>query len=225
MRAMAADSVLNICFHGIGTPRRELEPGEDAYWIKADRYVQILDEIATWPSARISFDDANASDVEFGLPALVERGLSAQFFVLAQRLDSPGSLGTGDIHELVGRGMLIGTHGMSHRSWQRMDAATRTEELVEARQLIEEVAGTAVTQAACPMGRYDRHLLSELRRLGYQRVYTSDRQVARRDHWLQPRFSVRRTDTPESMRRIALSGLSPARRARDGIVSSIKRWR
>ena len=63
-RLVAKDNVLNICFHGIGTPRRDLEPGEDAYWIDADRFLRILDEIATWPSARISFDDANASDVE-----------------------------------------------------------------------------------------------------------------------------------------------------------------
>ncbi len=47
---MAGDDVLNIRFHGIGTPRRELEPGEDVYWVDADRYPLILDEIATWPS-------------------------------------------------------------------------------------------------------------------------------------------------------------------------------
>ena len=34
---MAGDDVLNICFHGIGTPQRQLEPGEDAYWVDTDR--------------------------------------------------------------------------------------------------------------------------------------------------------------------------------------------
>jgi len=29
---MANSDVVNICFHGIGAPRRELEPGKEAYW-------------------------------------------------------------------------------------------------------------------------------------------------------------------------------------------------
>ena len=120
---MAADDMLNICFHGIGTPRRELEPGESAYWVDTDRCLRILDEIATWPSVRISFDDANASDVQIGLPALIERSLDAQFFVLAGRLGAPGSLDVDDVRELVHHGMVIGTHGMSHRPWRGMNSA------------------------------------------------------------------------------------------------------
>ena len=33
----AGDDVLNICFHGIGTPQRQLQPGEDAYWVDTER--------------------------------------------------------------------------------------------------------------------------------------------------------------------------------------------
>jgi peptidoglycan/xylan/chitin deacetylase (PgdA/CDA1 family) len=222
---MAGDDLLNICFHGIGTPQRQLEPGEDAYWVDADRCLRILDEIATWPSVRISFDDANASDLQIGLTALVERGLEAQFFLLAGRLGMRGSLAVDDVRELVGRGMAIGTHGMSHRSWRRMNPATRETELVEARRRIEDAAGVTVTDAACPLGRYDRRMLSDLRRLGYRRVYTSDGRAARPDSWLQPRFSVRREDTPESLRAAMLTRPSLARRARYGVAGLAKRLR
>jgi peptidoglycan/xylan/chitin deacetylase (PgdA/CDA1 family) len=222
---MGGPDLLNVCFHGLGTPRRELEPGEGAYWVAADRYLRILDEIATWPSARISFDDGNASDVEIGLPALVERGLTARFFVLAGRLGSPGSLASGDVCDLASRGMTVGTHGMSHRSWRGMDSATRQAELVEARQRIEDASGRAVTEAACPMGRYDRRVLSDLRELGYERVYTSDRRPAGADRWLQPRFSVRRDDTPESLRATVLRKPGPRQRARQNLVGLAKRVR
>src|SRR5207249_4098380 len=47
-RTMADDRCINICFHGVGTPRRELEPGEDVYWISEDAFRRILDEIGTW---------------------------------------------------------------------------------------------------------------------------------------------------------------------------------
>jgi peptidoglycan/xylan/chitin deacetylase (PgdA/CDA1 family) len=222
---MAGADVLNICFHGIGTPRRELEPGEDAYWVPSDRFLAILDEIATWPSARISFDDGNCSDTEIGLPALAQRGLTARFFVLAGRLGSPGSLTSADVRDLAGQGMTVGTHGMSHRSWRDMDPATRQAELVEARQRIADASGSAVTDAACPMGRYDRRLLSGLRELGYQRVYTSDRRPARSGSWLQPRFSVRRDDTPESLRATVLTRPGPASRARLNLTGLAKQLR
>jgi peptidoglycan/xylan/chitin deacetylase (PgdA/CDA1 family) len=222
---MAGDDILNICFHGIGTPGRELEPGEDVYWIDADHCLRILDEIATWPSARISFDDANASDAQIGLPALVERGLKAQFFLIAGRLNQRGSLAVDQVRELIDCGMAIGTHGMSHRPWLKMNPATREAELVEARSRIEDAAGVPITDAACPLGRYDRRLLSDLRRLGYRRVYTSDRRAARQDSWLQPRYSICREDTPKSLRDTLLSGPGVARQTRNNIVGLIKRLR
>ena len=222
---MSDDEVLNICFHGIGTPRRELEPGEDAYWIDTDGCQRILDEVAVWPSARISFDDANASDVEVALSALMERGLKADFFLLAGRLGQPGSLAVADVRELSAHGMTIGTHGMSHRPWPKMNPAIRETELIEARRQLEDAAGTTITEAACPLGRYDRGVLSDLRRLGYLRVYTSDRWTARRDSWLQPRFSIHRDDTPESLRTALLSRASLTRRTRHHAVGLVKRLR
>src|SRR5690349_5004764 len=94
------DQVFNVCFHGIGRPARLLEPGEDAYWISADTYHRILDSIAPRSDVRLSFDDGNISDVEIGLPGLLERGLTATFFPLVGRLDQPGSLGHDHVREL-----------------------------------------------------------------------------------------------------------------------------
>jgi peptidoglycan/xylan/chitin deacetylase (PgdA/CDA1 family) len=222
---MGRPDVRNICFHGIGTPERELEPGEDRYWVDTDRFLRILDEIARWPSVAISFDDGNASDARIGLPALVDRGLHGSFFLLAGRLGLPGSVGHDDVKHLVGSGMTIGTHGMSHRSWRRMDQRTRAAELIEARQQLAGAAGADVAHAACPLGRYDRALLADLRKLGYQRVYTSDRSIARPASWLQPRFSVRCEDTPESLREEILRQPGARKRSRDGLVRLAKRLR
>ena len=193
-------TALNVCFHGVGPPGRDLEPGEGPYWVTADRFREILDELATWPAVRISFDDGNASYVEYGLPGLAERGLRADFFVLAGRLGAAGSLDADQVRGLAAHGMTIGSHGMAHRSWRGMDPSTRDAELVAARDRLAEAAGAPVEMAACPLGRYDRHLLADLRRLGYRHVFTSDRRPARAGAWLQPRYSVRHTDTAASLR-------------------------
>lgn len=217
--------LVNVCFHGIGIPQRELEPGEREYWVGQRQFLDLLDDLMVWPSVRISFDDGNASDVEIALPALAERGLRADFFVLAGRLGAAGSLGEDDVRELHKQGMGIGTHGMAHRSWRGMDPATREQELVVARQRLAEVAGESVDAAACPLGRYDRRLLADLRRLGYTRVYTSDRRPARPDGWLQPRHSARSGDTPESLRAGALQPPPLTRRVRGAAVGIAKRLR
>ncbi len=223
---MIGRQVLNICFHGVGVCfRGVMEPGESAYWIGADQFRRILDEIAAWPDVGISFDDGNESDIGIALPELAERGLTASFFPLAGRLGATGSLTAGDLRELAGRGMTIGTHGMKHRTWRGMDSATSTSELIEAREQLAAAAGTEVTEAACPLGRYDRQLLSDLRRLGYQRVYTSDRRAARRGSWLQPRFSVRDGDTAESLRAHVLARSTVTQRARLSTVGAVKRLR
>ena len=114
---------VHVCFHGIGVPRRELEPGEEPFWISRDSFLRLLDELRTWPRAVLSFDDSNESDLTIALPALLERGLRAEFFVLAARLGQPGSLSADNVRELRSQGMVIGSHGMAHQPWRKLSAS------------------------------------------------------------------------------------------------------
>lgn len=216
---------MNVLFHGIGTPGRELDPGEDGYWIDKTTFLDILDDLAAMPHVQLSFDDGNTSDLTIVLPALLERGLTATFFVLAGRLDTPGCIDADGVRELGRHGMAIGIHGMHHRRWRRLDLRTSHEELVEAQQQLADVTRTAVSQAACPFGQYDRRALRELNRLGYTKVFTSDRRPARPGAWLQPRFSVLRGDTPQSLKAQLTASTTLPRRVRGVVVGAVKRWR
>jgi peptidoglycan/xylan/chitin deacetylase (PgdA/CDA1 family) len=197
--------MINICFHGIGTPQRSLEKDEDRYWISKELCAQVLEEVAGRDDVAISFDDGNASDIAFGLDGLLQYKRKASFFVLAGRLGRPGSLTASDLEELRRYGMTIGTHGMDHVPWRSLRPAQRERELVHARQMIAEAAGAPVCEAALPLGAYDRNVLVNLRRLGYQRVYSSDRRRMKVGAWLQPRFSIRADDTIESIRSTILA--------------------
>lgn len=61
------DEVINLCFHGIGTPERTLEPDEEQYWVKTGQFEELVAVIRRYPSMRITFDDRNASDVSSGI--------------------------------------------------------------------------------------------------------------------------------------------------------------
>lgn len=217
--------LVNICFHGIGTPRRALEPGEDAYWITPARFHEVLDLVSDEPQVRLSFDDGNLSDIEIGLPALLERGLAATFFVIAGRLGQTGSLGRDEVRALSANGMQIGSHGMTHQPWRGLRAADLDRELVGAHRVLEELTGQDISEAALPLGRYDRRVLRRVRSLGYRRLHTSDRQHARPHAWLQPRFSIGRTDTVETLRSAVLASPSRPRRAARAALITAKRLR
>jgi peptidoglycan/xylan/chitin deacetylase (PgdA/CDA1 family) len=192
----------NLCFHGIGTPGRELEPGEDEFWIEVDQFEQMLTMIRHHPFINITIDDSNASDFTYALPALLDHGLTATFFVVAERIDSPGALSSTAIRELVSSGMRIGTHGLAHRPWRSLRGHGLEAEMRAAR-IIAEIAGAPVREAACPFGSYDRRVLGALRRYGVTRVYTVDRGRAPHGAWLQPRYTVCRNDTPADLERLA----------------------
>jgi peptidoglycan/xylan/chitin deacetylase (PgdA/CDA1 family) len=219
--------VLNLCFHGIGAPGRELEPDEERFWIEPELFEELLDvAAAAGPAVRITFDDGNASDAGIALPALLRRGLDAAFFVIAGRCDEPGSLSREDVRELARQGMTIGSHGLHHRPWPSLDDDDLDRELAEAPRLLQEAAGQEVRQAACPFGAYDRRVLTAARRHGFARVYTVDEGAANPDAWLQSRYTIRAGDTPE---RLSALARDPRPRFPSNVTHALKatakRWR
>jgi peptidoglycan/xylan/chitin deacetylase (PgdA/CDA1 family) len=216
---------INLTFHGVGEPERCLDPGEAPYWLGRRQFESTLDSVIGRGDVRITFDDGNDSDLEYALPALRNRGLTATFFLVAGRLGAPGFLDRRGVRELAAEGMAIGCHGMSHRSWRRLEDDAMWEELVDARRLLEQVVERPVTEAACPFGFYDRRVLRSLRRCGYRRIYTSDRGTARSDDWMQARNSVRTGDGPGVVDHILSLESSPHHALRRRLKLAAKRWR
>ena len=222
---MPTAELVHVCFHGIGTPARDLEPGEADYWLPHDRFLEILDLLAELPNVRISFDDANRSDVEKGLPALLERELTATFFVVVGRLGRPGSLDVGHPSTLLDEGMSVGNHGLRHIPWPLLSPDQLDHELVGAREILEGITGRPIDRVALPLGRYNRSVLRRLRQLQYAQVCTSDRRLTRTGAWLEHRFSLRQDDTPETVLATITEAQHPRRRLRNKAVGLVTRMR
>ena len=215
---------VHLCFHGLGTCAQEREPGEAHYWMAEPVFLGVLDALHDHPDVQLSFDDGNRSDADIALPALEERGLSATFFALAGRLDDPASLSPGDLRDLRSKGMGIGSHGWNHVPWRGMGDVDARRELVEARSVLEAASGARITDAALPLGRYDRRLLGRLKDARYRTVYTSDRFPARDGSWLQARYSVTADDTVESVMDIVRRrpGAGDARNVAKSMVKRVR---
>jgi len=216
---------INLTFHGIGEPPRPLEPGECSVWLTHEQFLTVLDQAACRENVAITVDDGNASDLVHVLPALRERGLTATFFVVAERLGKPHFLDEDGVRALAAAGMEIGCHGLRHRRWRGLDVLALHEELIDAKIILEGVVGRPVTRAACPFGSYDRRVLRAARGCGYERVYTSDRGTAHPDEFLQARNSVGDGDDAGLFDRISRLETPAHRAVRRRVKLTAKQWR
>jgi peptidoglycan/xylan/chitin deacetylase (PgdA/CDA1 family) len=207
-----------------------LDEGEGQIWISVEQFEGLLDAAIGRPEVTVTFDDGNLSDLEIGLPLLLERGLRARFYIPAGLLGEPGRLDASGVRELHRAGMVIGSHGWAHRDWRRLDwgpggVSEVEDELVRARQHLEDLTGSEVSEVAVPFGSYDRHVVRALRRTRVSRVYTSDGGWARAGAWLQARTSIRADDGPDWPQKVMVDRPGLGRRARGRVAGVAKRLR
>lgn len=217
-------TVLNVTFHGIAG-LGESPPQEEAHtWISFGQFQLLLDVLRGRPEVTVTFDDGNESDIRYAVPALIERGMRGRFFIVAERINAKGYLTAGHVREMASQGMIIGSHGMRHRHWNRMGWAELHEEVYAARDRLEEILGAPIAEAACPFGAYNRQTLRALRDAGFRHVYTSDGGPAEAGAWLQARNTVHDEDRPESVARWFEEKQRPPSVVRR-IELQVKRWR
>jgi peptidoglycan/xylan/chitin deacetylase (PgdA/CDA1 family) len=217
-------SVIVLNFHCIGKPQREFDAGEQDVSVARQQFVEILDVISGRSDVHLTFDDGNRSDVTEALPELQRRGLVAEFFICPGRFGTPEFVDANDVRELRSAGMSVGSHGMDHIPWRRLRRSALKREIVEAKQLLEDVLQAPVETAACPFGAYERRTLSALRAAGFQRVYTSDGGRGSMAHWLIARNTIRGSDTAESVQRL-LSDCAADPSLGEKAKRWVKRWR
>ena len=179
--------VLNLVFHAVAEGNAR---PDDPWTLDADHFRRALDDLAARSDVALSFDDGSSSDVEIALPALLERGLRASFFVTTDWIGRPGHLAADDIRTLVDSGMVVGSHGTSHTRWTELERPALDHELEESRARLEEITGATISDAACPNGAYNRKVIAAARAAGYAALHTTDEGLASRTAWLQRRTLV-----------------------------------
>jgi peptidoglycan/xylan/chitin deacetylase (PgdA/CDA1 family) len=194
---LSLQKIFILNFHGLGEPPSSRLQNDDLYWTDPNFFATILKTVRQRRDVLITFDDSNESDYSIALPLLQAEKVRARFFVVAGRVDQSGYLSRKQIQFLSAVGMTIGSHGMYHRRWAELTDRELHEEIVDARDRIEQITGARVLEAACPFGSYDRRILRRLRASGYDRVYTSDGGPASAESWIQPRNTIARGDNLE----------------------------
>ena len=128
----------------------------------------------------ITFDDCPASLLDFAIPELKRRGMTATFFAVAGkdggRNDWDADQGTpqvrlmnaDELKKLAEQGFEIGSHSFSHAKLRQCAPDTIDRELQQSRQILEQATGRSVRFLAYPYGEYPPDYAQHARNMGYE---------------------------------------------------------
>jgi peptidoglycan/xylan/chitin deacetylase (PgdA/CDA1 family) len=125
------------------------------------------------PGVVITFDDGSESDLLSASPALRSAGFNATFYIVVDWLGRRGWLSESQLRELSDADFEIGCHTKSHAYLTDLDATGLHEEIVKAKDLLEQIIGKRVDHLSCPGGRWNLAVAHCAREAGYCSVTTS----------------------------------------------------
>jgi peptidoglycan/xylan/chitin deacetylase (PgdA/CDA1 family) len=132
-----------------------------------------LAETATGHRAIITFDDGLESHYRCVLPALLDQGFTATFFVSTAFIGSPGYVSWSQLREMSSAGMTIGSHGREHVDYSALGASLATRELAQSREALEDALGKPASAFSAPYGFLNHSLIESARRAGFSWICSS----------------------------------------------------
>ena len=185
-----------LMYHNIGTDARgrnntvSLESFQKQLdYLKRNNYrVVTLDEICgamvsqrrlPRKTVAITFDDGNDNNFVNAFPALVERGMTATFFVPAGQIAHPGTMTWEQLALMRDQGMRIGSHGMSHAYLPEVSLQQQRFEINESKKVLAERLKVRVDYYAYPVGGLTQTVKELVRDAGYQAAFTTNRGVSK----------------------------------------------
>jgi len=163
-------------------------------WLKRNGYTSVsIDQIAaalrgesTLPPrpVALTFDDGWVHVYTNAVPVMQECGFRGTFFIVANYSNARSSafLSWDQIKALRSAGHWIGSHGLSHRNLNSVDAATLRRELVDSKAEIEKHIGGSVTAFAYPYGATSPRVMQAAQQAGYVAAVTVGPSIQQRSN-------------------------------------------
>jgi len=160
----------------------------------------LLEQPPTHGGVVLTFDDGHLSNWVHAYPRLKQRGLAAAFFVTRDFINGrAGFCRWPQLREMADAGMLIGSHGCSHRFFDDMDERQAILEMRTSREAIEQHVSKPVDQMSFPGGRFRPLDINLGMRAGYRLFHSSQvgalSPPAMRAGLVVPRIPIRASTT------------------------------
>lgn len=168
----------------------------------------------------LCFDDGFESFYRLALPLLQSRGCKTTVFPVAGYIGRPSTWDTlppqnhltkEQIREIASLGHEIGSHTVSHANLTLLSDADLETELLQSKNILEDITGRPVTSVSFPFGQWNRRVWDKALELGYTAA-TSYAGSARRVKCVLPLWGIYSFDSVQDIwdRAIKQPGVSNA---------------
>lgn len=170
-----------LMYHSIGAGA-PAEAGAELYSVPVDKFMKQMAMVYQLTrgaqgdrrSITITFDDGLLNNYRIAYPVLRDLGLKAYFFIMPEKVGRPGYMNWDKIKEMHGHGMIIGSHGMTHRILAGLDDEDLEHEICESKRLIEKKLGEAIDTFSVPRGFHNAKVIKKVQEAKYTVVFTSN---------------------------------------------------
>jgi len=211
-----------LMYHGIYRDAEDLQRisvEDQPYAISAETFRQQLDMLSAHdcglmpedgsspPQIVLSFDDGHASNFDLAFPLLQEFNVKAYFFVTTDFIDHREHFCRWqDLCTMSDAGMVIGSHGKTHRFFEDMEKGEAVNEFNHSAERLQTELGKPATSISFPGGRYSVENLRQARHSGYEQIFGSRFGTIGSGEWLNgdalKRIPVRSSTSHEDFLKI-----------------------
>lgn len=138
--------------------------------ISLGELADILEKKSTGPTKPvvITFDDNQRNAYENGFPVLKKYGLTATFYMVANRLENASFITKEEIQEMLAAGMSIESHTLTHAGLTNLSVAGIDRELTESKRILEELTGQPISHIAYPLTMHSPTVRARVAAAGYR---------------------------------------------------------
>jgi peptidoglycan/xylan/chitin deacetylase (PgdA/CDA1 family) len=205
------------------------EVGSELYSVSVEKFKEQMKYIADIDGTRspekkpiITFDDGLVDNYDNAFPILKSYGHTAYFFVLAPRIGTEGYLDWEQLKKMRKNGMIIGSHGMTHRILVDLINTELDYEIIESKKILEDNMGEQIEYFSIPRGFYNRRVIAKARIAGYKTVFTSN--LNDYDGFKYGRIAVKENWNINYFTKIIKKGPSVQEKAKESLKNTAKKF-
>jgi len=145
----------------------------------------------------LTFDDGYRDNFETAFPILNALGLSATFFVITSRIESPEFMSWQQLAEMQQQNMHIESHAHTHTPLELLSELEIVREVTHSKTMLEQKLNKPVRFMSFPHGSYNKTALDAARDANYLACGTSNFGVVHEfsDTFELPRILIRKKHT------------------------------
>lgn len=175
---MRTPDCITLMYHNIaldGCSQVDFREWQPAYDVSYENFLTHLALMQKPDGGRVhlTFDDGYRSLHQLLVISRERFRVQCTCFVTSAAIGKSGMLSRGEIRELAGLGISMGTHSHSHIFLENLTDQQLQAEVLAPKQILEDIIGQAITTMSLPGGRYDRRVVEYAAAHGYREMYAS----------------------------------------------------